>query len=200
LHVIWLWHDEIPNLMQEEDRRFILCGSSTRKIRRTHANMLGGRALKRELLGLSAREIGETFDLETLLNSGPLAHYYLYANHVDRLRAYVDLYLKEEILAEGLTRHLPVFSSFLRAAAIGDTEATNFSNIGRECGVASSTVRGYYEILEDTLIGAFVPAFTARPKRRAVHSPKFFFRDVGVVNHLARRAPVREGSEIFGKA
>jgi uncharacterized protein len=74
-----LWHDEIPNLMQEEDRRFILCGSSTRKIRRTHANMLGGRALKRELLGLSAREIGETFDLETLLNSGPLAQVSYYS-------------------------------------------------------------------------------------------------------------------------
>lgn len=179
---------------------FALCGSSARKIRRTHANLLGGRALKRELLGFSAHELGERFDLERILNTGPLPPHYLADTPTERIAAYVDLYLKEEILDEGLTRRLPVFASFLRAAAIGDTEVTNFTNIARECGVAATTVRGYYEILEDTLVGAFVPAFTRRATRRVQHAPKFYFRDVGVVNHLVGRGPVAVGTEAFGKA
>jgi uncharacterized protein len=192
--------DEVHYLLQEDDRVFTLCGSSLRKIRKSHANLLGGRALKRELLGLSAHEIGNSFDLEKMLNAGPLPPHYLGTDADERIAAYVDLYLKEEILDEGLTRRLPVFSTFLRSAAIGDTEVTNFSNIGRECGVASSTVRGYYEILEDTLVGVFVPAFTRRAKRRVQHAPKFYFRDVGVVNHLVRRGYVAPGTESFGKA
>jgi uncharacterized protein len=192
--------DEVHYLIQEEDRRFVLCGSSARKIRRSHANLLGGRAQRCELLGLSAKEIGPGFSLERMLNAGPLPSHYLNDSPEENLRAYVDLYLKEEILDEGLTRNLPVFSEFLRSAAIGDAEVTNFSNIARECAVASTTVRGYYEILEDTLVGALVPAFSRRPKRRVTHAPKFYFRDVGIVNHLSRRAPVRQGSEAFGKA
>jgi uncharacterized protein len=192
--------DEVHYLLQEDKRIFTLCGSSARKLRRTHANMLGGRALKRELLGFSAYELKDHFSLERMLNNGPLPPHYLSDNAGEFIAAYVDLYLKEEILDEGLNRNLPVFASFLRAAAIGDTEVTNFSNIARECGVASSTVRGYYEILEDTLLGAFLPAFTRRAKRRVQHAPKFYFRDVGVVNHLVRRHTVEVGSETFGKA
>ena len=192
--------DEVHYLLQEDGRTFALCGSSARRIRRSHSNLLGGRALKRELLGFSARELKEEFSLERMLNHGSLPPHYLAENPADQLGAYVDLYLKEEILDEGLTRNLPVFCAFLRSAAIGDTEVTNFSNIARECGVASSTVRGYYEILEDTLIGALLPAFTRRARRRVQHAPKFYFRDVGVVNHLVRRGRVQEGSETFGKA
>jgi len=192
--------DEVQYLIQEDQREFVLCGSSARKIRRSHANLLGGRAMKRELLGLSARELGRDFSLRRMLRQGPLPPHYLSDTPELLISAYVDLYLKEEILQEGLIRNLPVFSAFLRAAAIGDTEVTNFSNIARECGVASTTVRGYYEILEDTLIGTFVPAYTRRPKRRTIHAPKFYFRDVGVVNHLVHRVGVEEGSETFGKA
>lgn len=192
--------DEVHYLLQEDKRVFALCGSSARKIRRSHANLLGGRALKRELLGLSAKEIGDSFSLIRMLNHGALPPHYLNDDPRDAISAYVDLYLKEEILDEGLTRNLPVFSAFLRAAAIGDTEVTNFSDIARECGVASSTVRGYYEVLEDTLIGAFLPAFTRRAKRRVQRAPKFYFRDVAVVNHLVRRDRVEEGTETFGKA
>jgi predicted AAA+ superfamily ATPase len=192
--------DEVHYLIQEEQRNFILCGSSARKIRRSHANLLGGRALRRELFGLSSREIGADFQLTRMLNHGPLPPHYLRSSPAEFIGAYVDLYLKEEILDEGLTRNLPVFANFLRAAAIGDTEVTNFSNIARECAVASSTVRSYYEILEDTLIGAFLPAFTRRAKRRVQMAPKFYFRDIGVVNHLVQRGTVREGSEAFGKA
>ncbi len=192
--------DEIHYLIQEDGRRFALCGSSARKLRRSHANLLGGRALRRELLGLSAQEIGADFDLERMLNHGTLPSHYLHASPAEKLAAYVDLYLKEEILDEGLARSLPVFSEFLRAAAIGDTEITNFSNIGRECAIASSTVRGYYEILEDTLVGRLLPSFTRRARRRVQHAPKFFFHDIGVVNHLVRRHRIESGSDVFGKA
>jgi predicted AAA+ superfamily ATPase len=193
--------DEVHLAIQEGDRRFILCGSSARKIRRSHANLLGGRALKRELLGFSAAELGESFSLERMLNHGPLPPHYLADDGVaERQAAYVDQYLKEEILDEGLTRNLPAFSDFLQAAAIGDTEVVNFSNIARECGMASSTVKGYFEVLEDTLVGAFLPAFIRRPKRRVQHAPKFYFRDVGVVNSLLRRQTIQAGSELFGKA
>lgn len=178
----------------------VFCGSSARKIRRSHANLLGGRALRFELLGLSAKELESQFSLERMLNHGPHPPHYLSDNPGPLQKAYVDTYLKEEVLQEGLTRNFPVFSSFLRIAAIGDTEVLNFSNIARECGVASSTVRDYYEILEDALIGAFVPAFTRRAKRRVTHAPKFYFRDVGVVNHLLRRGKMEKGGELFGKA
>jgi predicted AAA+ superfamily ATPase len=195
--------DEVHGLIASEHRKFVLCGSSARKIRHSHANLLGGRAVKRELLGFSARELDTAFSLEQMLNRGVLPPHYLAGS--DRaaregLAAYVDIYLKEEILDEGLTRNLPVFADFLRAAAIGDTEVINFSNIGRECGVATSTVRGYYEILVDTLLGAFVPAFTRRAKRRTQQAPKFYFRDLGMVNHLTRRGAVVAGNEVFGKA
>jgi len=192
--------DEVHGLMETERRRFALCGSSARKIRRSHANLLGGRAVRRELLGLSAHEIGKEFDLERMLNQGPLPPHYLAADAEEALAGYVDLYLKEEILDEGLTRNLPVFADFLRAAATADTEIINFSNIARECCVATTTVRGYYKILVDTLLGAFVPAFTKRAKRRTQHAPKFYFRDVGMVNHLVKRGRVVAGGEAFGKA
>ncbi|MCC5840119.1 MAG: ATP-binding protein [Opitutales bacterium] len=192
--------DEVHYLMQEERRTFVLCGSSARKVRRSHANLLGGRALRFELLGLSARELGGHFSLERMLNHGPLPPHYLAESPRALQRAYVDTYLKEEILEEGLTRNLPSFADFLRAAAIGDTEVTNFSNVARECGVASSTVRDHYDILVDTLIGAFIPAYTKRAKRRVTQAPKFYFRDVGVVNYLARRGRLEAGGEIFGKA
>lgn len=108
--------------------------------------------------------------------------------------------MREEILEEGLTRRLPIFSDFLRMAAIGDTEILNMSNIARETGIAVSTVRDHYGILVDTLMGAFLPAFTLRPKRRTIQAPKFYFRDLGVVNHLAKRGAIKPGSELFGKA
>ncbi|MGD9976198.1 MAG: ATP-binding protein [Desulfatirhabdiaceae bacterium] len=192
--------DEIHYMIQEWQRVFVLCGSSARKVRRGHANLLGGRAIRYELLGLVAQELGDDFSIERFVKTGPLPSHYGAQNPGLAIRAYVDDYLREEILEEGLTRRLPVFSDFLRVAAIGDTEIVNLSNIARETGIAVSTVRDHYGILTDTLMGAFLPAFTLRPKRRTIQSPKFYFRDVGVVNHLARRGEISPGSELFGKA
>ena len=116
------------------------------------------------------------------------------------LNSYVSDYLKEEISAEGLVRNLPIYSGFLSAASLSDAEQVNFSTIARECAVSSHTIRGYFQILEDTLLGRWLPAYRHRPKRRVLISPKFYFDDVGVVNFLARRGVLEPGSELYGKA
>ena len=191
--------DEVHALI-ERKWVFALCGSSARKVRRGHANLLGGRAIRHELFGFVSRELGRDFDLVRMLNHGYLPRHYLGSTPSARLRAYVGDYLKEEIAAEGLIRNLPAFSGFLGAAALSDGELVNFATIARDCGVSGPTVKEYFQILVDTLLGRFLPAYTARPKRRVILSPKFYFADVGVVNLLAKRGTLRPGSELFGKA
>jgi predicted AAA+ superfamily ATPase len=149
---------------------------------------------------LTVEELGTDFDLVRLLNHGFLPRIYESARPQRLLAAYVGDYLKEEIAAEGLVRKLPTFSEFLGIAALSDAELVSFATIARECGVSGHTIRGYFEILEDTLIGRWLPAYRKRPKRRVIAAPKFYFFDVGVVNHLARRGRLDPGSELFGKA
>ncbi len=191
--------DEVHWLMENRGIAFALCGSSARKVRRGAANLLGGRALRYELHGLSAVELGEEFDLERLLNHGYLPRIYDSARPKRLLDAYVADYLKEEIAAEGLVRNLPAFAGFLEAAALSDGELINFSNIASVCGVSSHTVKSYFEILEDSLLGNWLPAYRKRPKRRVSAAPKFYFADVGVVNRLARRGTLSPGSELYGR-
>jgi len=192
--------DEVHWLIENRRIAFALCGSSARKLRRGHANLLGGRATRRELFGLVSQEIGPTFDLVRAVNHGNLPRHYLGDSPARLLRAYVDDYLKEEIAAEGLVHNLPAFADFLSAAALSDTDLVNHANIARDCGVSAPTVREYFQILVDTLLGRFVPAYTKRPKRRVIQTRKFFFADVGVVNILAKRGRIEPGGELFGKA
>ena len=192
--------DEVHWLHENRKIHFALCGSSARKVRRGGANLLGGRAMRYEMLGLVSSELGRDWDLARMLNNGYLPEILLGTNPQKRLDAYVSNYLKEEVAAEGLVRNLPAFSSFLGLAALSDTEPVNFSTIARDCGVSSQSVKGYYQILEDTLLGRWLPAYQKRPKRRVIKAPKFYFFDVGVVNHLARRGRLEPGSELFGKA
>lgn len=192
--------DEVHWLIENRGLRFALCGSSARRVKRGHANLLGGRALRYELLGLVSSEIGQDFDVVRAANHGFLPRHYLSDRPRMLLRSYVNDYLKEEIAAEGLVRNLPAFSGFLSAAALSDGELVNFTSIARECGVSGPTVREHFQILIDTLLGRFLPAYTKRPKRRVILAPKFYFADVGVVNHLARRGRLEPGSELFGKA
>ena len=192
--------DEVHWLMENRGLHFALCGSSARKVRRGAANLLGGRALRYELRGLTAGELGERFDLDRLLNHGYLPRIHQAARPRRLLDAYIADYLKEEISAEGLVRNLPAFSGFLDAASLSDTEPVNYSNIARECGVSSQAVRNYFGILEDTLLGRWLPAWRKRRKRRLIGGPKFYFSDVGVVNRLARRGTLERGSELYGKA
>jgi predicted AAA+ superfamily ATPase len=192
--------DEVHWLIENRGVAFALCGSSARKLRRGHANLLGGRAVRYELHGLVSAEIGKHFDLVRGLNHGFLPRHYLADDASALIRAYVDDYLKEEIAAEGLTRNLPAFSAFLTAAALADGELVNYTSIARDCGVSAYTVKEYFQILVDTLLGTYLHAYRRRPKRRVVQSPKFFFADVGVVNHLARRGALEPGGALFGHA
>lgn len=192
--------DEVHWLMENRGLCFALCGSSARKVKRGAANLLGGRAVRYELFGVTALEIGKEFDLERTLNRGYLPRIQNSRKPMQLLDAYVSDYLREEVAAEGLVRNLPVFSEFLNVAALSDTELVNHSSIARECGISSPTVKNHFGILEDTLIGRWLPAYRRRPKRRVIGAPKFYFFDVGVVNRLARRGTLRAGSELFGKA
>jgi predicted AAA+ superfamily ATPase len=192
--------DEVHWLIENRRRVFALSGSSARKVRRSHANLLGGRAVRYEMFGLTSGEIGEEFDLVRALNHGFLPRHYLSEAPGRLLRSYVNDYLKEEVLAEGLSRNLPAFTTFLAAAALSDGELVSFATIARECGVSAPAVKGWFEVLVDTLLGDFLPAFTKRPKRRVIGAPKFYFADVGVVNHLAKRGRMEPGSALFGKA
>lgn len=192
--------DEVHWLHENRGLHFVLCGSSARKVKRGQANLLGGRAIRRELLGLVSTELGSDWDISRMLNHGYFPRMYLSNQPRRLLNAYVADYLKEEVAAEGLVRNLPVFSEFLNVASLSDTELVNFSTIARECGVSSPTVKGHFQILVDTLLGRWLPAYRKRPKRRVIGSPKFYFSDVGVVNFLAKRGRLEPGSELYGKA
>ena len=192
--------DEAHWLHENLGVRFALCGSSARKVKRGHANLMGGRALSYRLEGLVSAELGDSFDLERVLNHGTLPRIHLSERPAAYLAAYVADYLKEEVAAEGLVRNLPAFSEFLNVAALSDAELVNFSTIARGCGVSSPTIKGYFDILADTMLGHWLPAWRRRPKRRVVGAPKFYFADVGVAGYLAKRGRVAPGSELFGKA
>lgn len=192
--------DEVHWLIENRGLHFALCGSSARKVRRGAANLLGGRAVRYELRGLTAGELGAAFDLSRMLNHGYLPRIYQAARPRRLLDAYIADYLREEVAAEGLVRNLPAFSGFLDAAALSDGEMVNFSNIARECGVSSPTAKAYFEILNDTLLGRWLTAYRKRRKRRVIGAPKFYFADVGVVNRLIRRGELTPGSPLYGKA
>jgi len=192
--------DEVHWLHENRGVRFALCGSSARKVRHGGANLLGGRAVRYELHGLTAAEIGDSFELDRMLNHGWLPPIYQSQRPGRALASYVGDYLKEEIAAEGLVRNLPVFSQFLDVAALSDTDLVNFSNVGRDCGVSSNTVKSHFAILEDTLLGRWLPAYTRRPKRRVITAPKWYFVDVGITNHLAKRGWLARKGELYGKA
>jgi predicted AAA+ superfamily ATPase len=185
--------------MEDRKLRFILCGSSARKLRRTRANLLGGRAVRYELYPLVSSEIPD-FSLIKALNSGLIPRHYDSPKPQRLIQSYVGDYLKEEIVAEAVTRNIPAFSRFLEVAALSNGELVNYTNIARECGVSSPTVKEYFQILEDTLVGRHLPAFRKRRKRRLLTSPKFYFFDLSPVIHLTRRGQVMPGSELFGRA
>ena len=191
--------DEVHWLIENKKLRFILCGSSARKLRRGHANLLGGRAVRYELHPRVFPEISD-FSLIKALNAGLIPRHYDNSHPQRLIQSYVGDYLKEEIVAEALTRNIPAFSRFLEVAALSNGEIVNYTNIARECGVSSPTVKEYFQILEDTLIGSHLPAFQKRKKRRLVTSPKFYFFDLSPVIHLTRREKVQPGSELFGRA
>lgn len=192
--------DEVHYMIEEHGLVFVLCGSSARKVKRGHANLLGGRALRYELHGLTATELGAKFDLNKILNCGYIPKHYLSSNPNELIESYVANYLEEEISAEAIVRSVPVFTEFLRIAALMDTEIMNYSNIARDCGVSMPTIKQYVQILEDTLLANLLPSYIKRPKRRIIQAPKLYNFDIGLVNYLADRGPLRPKSDLYGKA
>lgn len=191
--------NEIHWLIVNTGSRFILSGSSPRNILRTGGNLLGGRALRYELYPLVYKEIPD-FDLLKALNNGLLPRHYLAANPAKLLSAYIGSYLRDEIMAEAKIRNINSFSRFLETASFSNGEMVNYSNIASECGVSAPTVKEYFQILEDTLTGRFLPSFQKKPKRRVILAPKFYFFDIGIANYLLKRGKIELGSESFGKA
>lgn len=192
--------DEVHWLIENEGLRFVLCGSSVRKLKRGKANMLGGRAWRYEMFPLVSREL-DKLDLMRALNHGLIPIHYLRDDYRKSLRAYVTDYLKEEVFDEGLTRNIPAFSKFFDAMGYSHGELTNYSNIARDCGVDSKTVKEYYQILVDTLLGRFVSPFKKRQSRQVIgRAPKFYLFDVGVAGTLANRHIAEPRGESFGRA
>lgn len=190
--------DEVQDLI-ESGYRFILTGSSARKLRRGTANLLGGRAWTRHLFPLVSSEI-ENYDLIRILNIGSIPSIYASSNPEEDLEAYAGTYLKEEIQAEGLTRKIENFSRFLQTASLSNGELVNFANVASDAQVPPRTVTEYFHILQDTLIGSLLEPFTKTKKRKAIATAKFYFFDVGVANFLAGRKGIRPRTELFGNA
>ena len=192
--------DEVHWLIENRGLSFILCGSSARKLKRGHANLLGGRAWRFRMFPLTCGELKDV-DLMKALTCGLLPPHYFSPAPRRSLKAYVEDYLKEEIMAEGLVRNLPSFARFMDAMAYSHGEITNFANIARDCGVTAKTVRAHYEILEDTLLGNFVAPFSSRTGRQSITSAaKFYLCDVGVAGHLCKRVLSESRGESFGRA
>jgi predicted AAA+ superfamily ATPase len=194
--------DEVHWLIENRGLRFILCGSSARKLKRGHANLLGGRAWRYEMFPLVTAEI-KNFNLLRALNHGLIPiHYLQKSEEVKRsLIAYIQDYLKEEVFAEGLTRNIPAFSRFFDSFGYSHGELTNYSDIARDCGVDSKTVREYYQILIDTLLAVRIEPFKAKQSRQVItKAVKYYLFDAGVAGCLTKRFLSEEKGTEFGKA
>ena len=191
--------DEVHWLIENKKQRFILSGSSARKLRRSGANLLGGRALRQTLFPLVSAEVPD-FDLNRALNHGMLPSHYLMENPTMRVQAYIGDYLQQEIVEEAIVRRLDAFTRFLQVAALSNSEIVNYTNIAQDCGVSSKTVKEYFSILEETMLGFFLPSYTKVVKRRIIQSPKFYYFDVAIPNHLLHRIPLQPGTDVYGHA
>jgi predicted AAA+ superfamily ATPase len=192
--------DEVHLLIEERGIRFLLTGSSARKLKAAGTNLLGGRAWTRHLHPFAYPEIsGDADALERIMSRGLLPAPYLSDSPDDDLRAYVDTYLSEEIAAEGQARNLPAFSRFLQTAATLNAKMVNYSNVANDAQVPRQTVRLWFQILIDTMLGFELPAYTSTMKRKAIEKAKFYLFDVGVTRMLRRLPPMGTESADFGE-
>jgi predicted AAA+ superfamily ATPase len=191
--------NEIHRLIESRNLTFLLTGSSARKLRRGKANLLAGRVWSAGMFPLIYREITD-FNLERYLHYGGLPAVYLSEYPEEELDAYVNTYLKEEILAEGLIRRLPPFSRFLKTIALANGEMINFTKLANDCQVPPSTATEYVALLEDTLVGFLLPAWTESKKRKAIRTGKFYFFDPGITHILAGTEALDRNSNLYGKS
>ena len=192
--------NEVHRLIEKYKYRFILTGSSPRKIRNKGVNLLGGRALSCHLYPLTVSELGKDFDLKHSLAFGQLPCVYAETDPKRYLESYITIYLEEEVRQEGLTRNLAAFSRFLEAASFSQGSVLNVSAVARECHIERKVVENYFAILEDLLIGYRIPVFTKRAKRRMVSHSKFYFFDTGLYRTIRPVGPLDMPEEVGGQA
>ena len=192
--------DEVHRLIQKKEWRFLLTGSSARKLKRNPVNLLAGRAWQASLFPLSWIEIPK-FNLIKYLNQGGLpAAYTSRSSYQEELNAYVSLYLREEIQNEALTRNVQAFAEFLDLIALSNGQEVNYENFSRDLQISPSTFKNYIEILNDTLLGFPLPGYTKTKKRKAITRAKYYLFDLGVTNTICHRGLIKKKSELFGKA
>jgi predicted AAA+ superfamily ATPase len=192
--------DEAQLMIEERGIRFLLTGSSARRLKAAGTNLLGGRARTRSLHPFVYPEVKETdFSLERVMERGLLPPHYLSPSPDEDLAAYVDTYLAEEIAAEGLSRNLPGFARFLQTAATTNARMINYTNVANDAQVPRQTVKLWYQILIDTLLGFELPPYSTSAKRKSIDTAKFYFFDIGVVRTLRRLPPIVAESADFGE-
>jgi predicted AAA+ superfamily ATPase len=192
--------EAVHKVMEERKIRFILTGSGARKLKRSGADLLGGRALYCKMHPFTAAELGTLFSIDKALQTGLIPVVERSSNREQTLSAYVNIYLHEEIQAEGLVRNLGAFTRFLEIISFSHGSVLNISNVARECQTGRSIVTGYIDILEDLLLAYRLPVFTKRAKRKTASHPKFYLFDNGLYRRLRQRGPLDIESEISGPA
>jgi predicted AAA+ superfamily ATPase len=191
--------DEVHRLIEERGLRFLLTGSSARKLKYGNANLLAGRAWTANLFPLVSNEI-PNFKLDHFLRYGGLPVVYQSEDPIEELNAYVRTYLYEEIQAEGLVRKIPQFSRFLTTAALSSGQLLNYAQLSSDCGVPASTIKEHYSILEDTLLGFQLAPWLHSQKRKAISTAKFYFFDTGVTHTLAGTQTLDRNSDLYGRS
>jgi predicted AAA+ superfamily ATPase len=192
--------DEVHRLIEHNQYRFILTGSSARKLKREGVNLLAGRAIHYTMYPLIIQELQDAFNLEHALTLGMLPATYTYGDPAGYLATYVDTYLREEVVYEGLTRNISAFARFLEMASFSQGGVINASEIAREVGIDRQVIQNYFRILNDLLLSYTLPVFTKKAKRRLITSEKFYYFDAGVYQNLRPKGILDAPSEIGGMA
>lgn len=192
--------DEVHRLIEIKKYKFILTGSSARKLKRSGINLLGGRALIYHMYPLTIAELGNDFKLEHSLNFGQLPMAYTLPNPQKYLQSYIRIYLEEEIKQEGYSRNLGAFARFLQAASLSQASVLNMAKVASECSVERKVVENYFSILDDLLLAYQVPVFTKKAKRRMIQHRKFYFFDVGVYQTIRPKGPLDTPENLQGAA
>ena len=192
--------DEVHRLIETRKLLFVLTGSSARKLKREQANLLAGRALRCLMYPLTAEELKNDFDLKTSLELGHIPKVFSAQNPKAFLKSYVEVYLKEEIQQEGLTRSLPAFSRFLESASFAQGSPLVMTNVARDCHVSAKVVENYFSILRDTLLSYELPIFSKKAKRDLINKRKFYFFDVGVFRAIRPQGILDSSSDLNGIA
>lgn len=192
--------NEVHRLIESRRLRFVLTGSSARKLRHRGVNLLAGRALTRHLHPLMASELVSDFDLKRALRWGCLPLACTSERPQDYLNSYAATYLREEVQQEGFARNIGAFGRFLEAASFSQAGVLNMAAVARECSVSAKVVEDYFSILEDLLIAVRLPVFTKQAKRRLIAHPKFYYFDTGVFQAIRPRGPLDAAEQIHGAA